>query len=241
MVEQSSRFGLYQAETMKFRVVEADLEVLKSISPKRDEVLKMEQTLRSKRAPSGREDDEDTAEIKDLIASSTDDMADLLTPDPEEVQGFKKLASKYELDMKEAKEDAEAYDMKIEAHQEAAEWYERAQLAAEIGIVIASVALLMSSRKVWAISIALGATCAAIGATTAWKTHVTLEHAEEKIALASKNVQQIEDDDEDDGKSGGDEKGAKKEAHESEPAKAKDGEKPAPKPVEPASSHHGEK
>src|SRR4051812_24800203 len=38
MVEQSERFGLYQAESMKFRVVEADIEMLKAISPKPEEV-----------------------------------------------------------------------------------------------------------------------------------------------------------------------------------------------------------
>src|SRR5262249_26019144 len=135
----SNRFGVYQAETMKYRVIQADYELLKAISPKPAEIARVNQTLRSKRAASGKEDSEDTAEIKDLIASSTEAMAELLTPDPEEKERFRKLALRYKHDMAEAKEDAEAYDLKIKAHEEGAEGYERAQLCAEIGIVVASV------------------------------------------------------------------------------------------------------
>src|SRR5262245_36721251 len=72
MVQQSTKWGLYQAETMKFRVLAADFELLKSLSPKRDEIAQVEKTLRDKRRSSGQKDDEDTAEIKDLIASATE-------------------------------------------------------------------------------------------------------------------------------------------------------------------------
>ena len=54
MVQQSNRLGVYQSETTKFRVIEADVEMLKSISPKPDEIKKVEGTLRAKRGPSGR-------------------------------------------------------------------------------------------------------------------------------------------------------------------------------------------
>jgi hypothetical protein len=198
MVNQSNKWGLYQAEAMKFRIVEADLEILKSISPKPEEIKKIETTLRSKRAPSGKVDDEDTAELKDLIASATEDMADLLTPDPEEITKFKKLARVYERDLKEAKEDAEAYDGAIETHQEAAERYEWAQLAAEVGIVVASIALLMSSRGIWLVAVALGVGCAGIfGATLVHPGHA-VEAAEAKIHAAAANAVTLERDDEDD-------------------------------------------
>jgi Domain of unknown function (DUF4337) len=199
MVTQSTKWGEAQAETTKFRVVEADLELLKSISPKKDEIRKVEETLRMKRAPNGKADDEDTAEIKDLIASSTEDMADLLTPDPDEVTRFKKLARTYERDLREAKEDAEAYDGANEAHQEAAEHYEWAQLAAEVGIVVASIALLLSSRALWMASLVLGAACAGTLGVTFLQTRSALAQAEQRIDAATKNIQQIEADDEDEG------------------------------------------
>lgn len=198
MVLQSSKWGLYQAETMKFRVLEADFELLKSISPKKAEIEKVETTLREKRRSNGTKDDEDTAELKDLIASATEDMADLLTPDASELTRFRKMSREFERDMHEAKEDADAYDLSIEAHQEAAERYEWAQLAAEIGIVIASIALLLGSRKVWAVSLVLAAVCTGALAVTYVRTAHALTLAEKKIDDASKNVQQLEHDDDDD-------------------------------------------
>jgi hypothetical protein len=192
MVEQSNKFGLYQAETTKYRVIQADYELLKALSPKPEEIKKVEETLRNKRRASGKEDSEDTAELKDLIASSTEDMAQLLTPDPEEKERFQKLALRYKHDMAEAKEDAEAYDLKIQAHEHAAEGYERAQLAAEIGIVIASVALLLSSRMVWYVAIVLLLACAGLGGQTFTHTRAQLAVAEQKIKDAAVHAAEIE-------------------------------------------------
>src|SRR4029079_17894052 len=132
MVEQSTKWGIYQSETTKFRVIEGDLEVLKALTPSKEEAAQLDQTLRSKRASSGHADDEDTAELKDLIASSMDDMADLLAPDRSDVLTFENLAKRFAVDVKEAKEDAEAYEGAVRTHERASELYERAQLAAEI-------------------------------------------------------------------------------------------------------------
>jgi hypothetical protein len=207
MVLQSTKWGVAQAESTKFRVIEADLELLKAISPKKDEIAKVEATLRGKRASSGRADDEDTAEIKDLIASSTEDMADLLTPDAVEVKRFGKLARTYDKDRREAKEDAEAYEGAIEAHQEAAEHYEWAQLAAEVGIVVASIALLLSSRAVWTVSLALGLGCAGILGVTFFETRGAVAAAEQKIKQANENEVELEKDDDEEGEAAAPEKG----------------------------------
>jgi hypothetical protein len=233
MVEQANRWGIYQSETTKLRVIEGDLEILKALTPSKAESDKLDETLRSKRAPSGKADDEDTAEIKDLIASSLDDMTDLLAPDPEDVTHFKKMQHEYKQDVADAKEDAEAYEGAIHSHESAAEWYERAQLAAEIGIVIASVALLLSSRGIWAIAVICGLAGGGIIGYTAYTTHIGLAAAEKKIDDALKNEAKIEDADEDKtDESGGD---AKKD----EPPAAKEGaaaaaseKKPDPKAVD---------
>jgi hypothetical protein len=196
MVLQANKWGLYQAETTKFRVIEADREMLKSLTPTKTEVAKMEATLREKRQASGKADDEDTAEIKDLIASATEDMAQLVTPDPADVAHFKKLAREYARDVKEAKEDAEAYDGAIEAHQQSAEWYEWAQLAAEVGIVVASIALLLANRLIWIVSVCLGLVCGGTLGFTFFHTRSAEAAAEQKIRAAAENVQKIEADDE---------------------------------------------
>lgn len=196
LVEQSTRMGTYQTETMKFRAMRANEELLKALSPDQEEIKKIETTLRSKRASGGRADDEDTAELKDLISSAVEDLADLLTPDKKVVTEFSKVAKTYERDMKEAREDADAYDGMIEARQEAAEGYERALLAAEIGIVIASVALLLGNRAVWSISLVLALICLGKVGITYQHTGHAVAAAEKKIADAAKNLIELEKDDE---------------------------------------------
>jgi hypothetical protein len=196
-VEQSNKWGLYQAEAMKLRIIEGDLEMLHAISPNIAEEKAMDENLRNKSAHAGKDDDEDTKEIKDLIATSLDDLAELLTPDPEDEKHFTDLAKKYDRDMREAKHDAEVYEPAIEAHQDAAEWYERAQLLAEIGIVIASIALLLSSRAVWMIAVISGIGGAGIIGWTFMKTRGQLKDAEAKIEEAKKESETIEEDDDD--------------------------------------------
>ncbi|HEY2406460.1 MAG TPA: DUF4337 family protein [Polyangiaceae bacterium] len=230
MVEQSTRIGMYQTETMKFRAMEANNELLKALSPDAEEEKKIEQTLLSKRRASGGKDDEDTTELKDLIASAVEDLADLLTPDRKVITEFGKLARRYERDMKEAKEDAEAYDKMIEAHQEAAEGYEYALLASEIGIVVASVALLLSSRMAWFGSLGLAITCIGVGGVTYVHTRAAVAEATRKIEAASANVVQIEqDDEENDPPAEG-----PTAATSAEPGKADAGEKAVPSGEKPA-------
>jgi len=197
MVEQSNRWGIYQSETTKLRVIEADLEMLQALTPSKAEAAKFEEILRSKKASSGKQDSEDTAEVKDLIVSSLAAMTDVLAPDPEDITHFKGLAHTYKQDMADAKEDAEAYEGAIRAHSGAAEWYERAQLASEIGIVVASVALLLSSRRTWALSLTAGALGFVIIGVTAFTEHRTLDEAEKKIAFALQHEAEIAAADED--------------------------------------------
>ena len=51
------------------------------------------------------------------------------------------------------------YFVEIEAHFAAAERYETAQLIAETGIVLASLAVLLASRPVWRLAVLLGLGC----------------------------------------------------------------------------------
>ena len=232
-VEQSNKWGLYQAEAMKLRIIEGDLEMLHALSPNIEEEKALDKTLREKRASGGKVDDEDTAEIKDLIATAVDDLAELLTPDPEDKKHFETLAKKYDRDMREAKHDAEVYEPAIEAHQEAAEWYERAQLLAEIGIVIASIALLMSSRAVWIIAVICGLSGGGVIGVTFFKTRTVLRDAEKKIEDAAKESEQIEEDDEDEAEKKGETKpGGEGEKKEEKPAGEASGAKPEEKKPE---------
>jgi hypothetical protein len=74
---------------------------------------------------------------------------------------------------------ANSYEHLIDAHFEAAEGFEHAQLLAEIGIVFASLAVLLSNRMAWMASIVLG--MGSIG----WAGHIYFEtQAHVKPALA---------------------------------------------------------
>jgi hypothetical protein len=230
MVEQTTKWGVYQSETTKLRVVEGNLEMLKALTPSKVEAEKLDETLRSKSKPGGGADDADTAEIKDLIASSIDDMADLLAPDPEDIKHFEFLQKRYTQDVKEAKEDAEAYEPAIQAHESAGEWYERAQLMAEIGIVVASVALMLSSRVLWVFSL-----IAAIGGVgtigyTFVNTHQKMKQADALLEEAAKREAVIEEEDEQDEANAGDEKknGDEKKEEAPSPSGSASGAKPAP-------------
>jgi hypothetical protein len=181
--------------------MEADFEMLHAVTPSKSELKKFEDKLAAVHGKSGKGDDEDTAEIKDTINVSTHELADVLTPDKEDEDRIKGLARRYQHDMAEAKEDAEAYDLAIEAHHEAAEGYELAQLCAEVGIVVASIALLLSSRVVWAISVLIGLAGAGFIGKTAVQTHAKLEIAEKKIKDAATHQADIaKEDDGDDAK-----------------------------------------
>jgi hypothetical protein len=194
MVEQSNRFALYQAESMKLRVIEADVEMLHAITPTTAEVGKFERALSDVRRVSGKADDEDTQELKAAISLSMREVADVLSPDPEDERHMNKIAKRYAHDVREAKEDAECYEGKIKAHSDAAEGYERAQLCAEIGIVVASVALLLGSRWVWFVSLAFGFVGAAIIGRTHVATSNALAVAETAIEEAQKRTVEIEGD-----------------------------------------------
>jgi len=69
------------------------------------------------------------------------------------LERFIRLYMDYSTERTLSKSWADSYQPLVEAHFEAAEGYEKAQLIAEIGIVIASLGVLLASRTAWAISI----------------------------------------------------------------------------------------
>ena len=80
----------------------------------------------------------------------------------------------------------DAYDGAIKTHVEAQEHYETGQLLAEIGIVLASIALLLHRRVAWFVSLALGAGAVVVIATTYLHTRSEVGEAEAKIEETGK-------------------------------------------------------
>ncbi len=184
-VEQSNQYAELQAETMKYRVLEADYELLHAVTPNRAEIDRVGKKLSDVRAKSGKGDDEDAAEIKESIDVSTRELMDLLTPDKEDEDRMLKKKREYAHDMKEAKEDAEAYDLIITAYSDAASGFEKAQLCIEVGLVIASMALLLGSRALWIVSLVVGLAGAGVAGKTQKEKRDRVEVAEQKIKAAA--------------------------------------------------------
>lgn len=103
------------------------------------------------------------------------------------------LAGDYAEERSVSKAWEESYRPVVEAHFSAAEGYEHAQLIAELGIVLASLAVLLASRGAWVLSVLLGALCLGqIGRTYA-RTERVLEGAMTHVhesEHAYKNVRQ---------------------------------------------------
>ena len=68
---------------------------------------------------------------------------------------FLRLYTDYSKERALSKDWSDSYDPMVQAHFEGAEGYEHAQLIAEIGIVLASLGVLLNSRSSWLISVVL--------------------------------------------------------------------------------------
>jgi cell division protein FtsB len=97
------------------------------------------------------------------------------------VPRFIKLAGDYTKERNLAKDWADAYHPLVEGHFDAAEGYERAQLIAEIGIVLASLAVLLSSRPAWMLSVILSGICVVQLGRTFIHTSSVVRDSHEKI------------------------------------------------------------
>ena len=102
------------------------------------------------------------------------------------VPRFIKLANDYTKERNMAKTWADTYRPLVGGHFDAAEGYERAQLIAEIGIVLASLGVLLVSRPAWMLSVILSVICVfQLGRTFVHTSNVVrtsnekIHHAEE--------------------------------------------------------------
>jgi type II secretory pathway pseudopilin PulG len=98
--------------------------------------------------------------------------------------GMALSAERYEKEAEIAKRWVDAFDPMIETISESQEHYERGQLAAEFGIVIASIALLLKRREPWFLAMALGLLSVVLIFMTWQHAHATVHEAEENVASA---------------------------------------------------------
>jgi Domain of unknown function (DUF4337) len=109
----------------------------------------------------------------------------------QELKRFLRLHLDYSRERDSAKRWADTYQPAIEAHFDAAEGYDNAQLFAEIGIVVASLAVLLSNRTAWVLSILLAVISIGVLTSTFLKTRRTVSNAVGNIRQAENAYQQL--------------------------------------------------
>ena len=110
---------------------------------------------------------------------------------PPELERFLRLSLDYSQERDFAKRWDDAYQPAVEAHFDAAEGYHNAQLVAEIGLVVASLAVLLSSRRAWVLSILLAVISIGVLTVTFIKTRHSVSHALGNIRQAEDAYQQL--------------------------------------------------
>jgi hypothetical protein len=90
-----------------------------------------------------------------------------------------------------SKEWAESMDPSIENHLHATHDFDASQLLAEMGIAIASLAMLIHSRKIWYLSLALGVLSMLQLASTSFKVHHENTTIEKNIDVFAKRYEDL--------------------------------------------------
>lgn len=107
------------------------------------------------------------------------------------LERFIRLYMDYSTERALSKSWADSYQPLVEAHFEAAEGYEKAQLIAEIGIVIASLGVLLASRTAWIISILIASLSVGQLGRTLMHTRSTVGSDEVKVEKAEEAYQNL--------------------------------------------------
>ncbi len=107
------------------------------------------------------------------------------------VERFIELAGDYAKERSLAKTWADTYKPLVDAHFDAAEGYERAQLIAEIGIVLASLAVLLGSRPAWFISVVLAVACIVQIGRTFFPTGRVVKETLAKVSRAEEAYEEL--------------------------------------------------
>ncbi len=106
------------------------------------------------------------------------------------LERFIELAADYTKERSLSKKWSDSFEPLIDAHFDAAEGYEKAQLTSEIAIVLASLAVLLANRPAWMISIVLAVVCVVQIGLTYFPTR---HHVTETLARIKQADEAFED------------------------------------------------
>jgi hypothetical protein len=182
MVEQNAVANRAQASSTKYRLLMAQLQQLHALLPTDPGNLKRAQAdIAQLQTAMGKTAE---ASVVRALQLETDQILNTVTPNPADVLRFVSLAREYRAEREGADAWTESFVEAVHAHNHAAHRFEYALLAAEFGVVLCSIALLIGSRKAWLTAIVLGlfSLVAVIATTAAYVAEG--HHADDKIAAA---------------------------------------------------------
>ena len=184
MVEQTNTGMKYQTISTKYRMTVSQLTQLHALCP--DPKLYNGWEAQSKKL-AGEFTAPDLAKLARMIRLENAKNLNAEIPTHEDLMQFVEKIKHLDQEREAAEAWNEAYEPAIRCHSHGAEHYERAQLCSEVGIVMASIALLFLNRKVWGFAVLLGIIAVAIVGTTFSNIRGELHHAEETIEHAHKH------------------------------------------------------
>jgi hypothetical protein len=194
MVEQTNTAGQYQTVSTKHRILQTNLRRMHARLPK-EKAPEPEE-----KAKTG---DPAAASVVELVRFEGASVLGAVTPVQDDVDQFAWLVLKFKDQLEAAEKWTRSFDATIETQKVAAEQFEWAQILAELGIVLSSVALLFRSRVPWLLSVMLGVGSLVIVSWTWVDTNARLERSERLtveasrrfVALSSEAADQAADED----------------------------------------------
>ena len=191
MVEENGTSMAYQTVSTKYRMLQAQLQQLHALMPNPGQFEATEAELRRLELEAGQAE---LSRAIRVVRLETRKILNTVTPTHDDVLRFAQLIRKYQREREGAKQWAASYGEAIRTYARSAERYELAQLCAEIGIVVASVGLLLQSRKAWYGALLLGVSGISIVGLTYLSTRGALHQAEETIIAAKEHYAHLSDE-----------------------------------------------
>ena len=181
MVEKTNVMMRHQAASTKFRLLQANLQQMNALLP--DDPKRFQALGKQIDDTAGKLTGEN-AELATMLRDFHDQLMMTVVPTTADLKRFVEIARGYKAETAAAHTWRDSHNQAIEAYERAGEHSEWAMLAAEVGIVIASIALLLSSRLAWMVSVGLGLTCVVLGVITNVQARSALHVAHEEIEKA---------------------------------------------------------
>lgn len=183
MVEESSAKSQHTAVSNKYRMLQAQLQHLHAAMPDPEFLSKKDKEIKTLLADAKNADGQSGIRAGQL---QTEKLLNTVIPTPDDVGRFLALIDRTREQAEAARHWSESFHDAVEVHKNTAEHFEYALLCVEIGIVIASVGLLLSrqarmARSAWLTAVALGLVSLGIAGTTFVQNRGALHAAEEKI------------------------------------------------------------